>query len=63
MNKNVTTYKTISEYLFEEIEKYKEVFNSCNTYEKIHFKTYLKKYEWQFENKKDFIKWYVQIVN
>lgn len=55
--------KTISEYLFEEIEKYKDVFNSCNTYEKIHFKTYLKKYEWQFENKKDFIKWYVQIVN
>ena len=55
--------KTISEYLFKEIDKYKAAFNSCNTYEKAHYKAYLTKYEWQFKNQKEFMMWYLQIVN
>lgn len=57
-----STYKTIDKYLFEEIDKYKSAYNSCNKYEQIHYKTYLRKYEWQFKNKKDFLKWYLQII-
>lgn len=55
--------KTNVDYLYEEIPKFKQHFENCNKYEKIHFKTLLKKYEWQFEKQKDFLKWYLQIVN
>lgn len=54
---------TNEEYLFLDIPKFKQHFNSCNKYEKIHFKTLLKKYEWQFNNQLDFLKWYLQIIN
>ena len=53
----------ISEYLFKDIEKYKNAYKSCDKQQKAYYKNYLKKYEWQFEEKKDFLKWYLQIVN
>ena len=52
----------ISEYLNDDIEKYKEVYNGCDECQKNYFKSYLWKYEWQFEKQSDFIKWYLQIV-
>lgn len=54
--------KYAGEYLFSEIDKYKEVYKACDKYEKIHFKSRLKLYEWQFKNQKDFLKWYLTII-
>ena len=53
----------ISEYLMEDIEKYKAAYDSCDKYQKIHYKSYLKKYEWQFEKQSEFLNWYLKIVN
>ena len=53
----------MSEYLLKDVEKYKTAYKNCDKYQKIHYKSYLKKYEWQFEEKRDFLKWYLQIVS
>lgn len=54
--------KHISEYLFEEIEKFRDVYKNANKYQKIHFKSRLKKYEWQFKSQKEFLKWFIYIT-
>ena len=54
--------KHISEYLFEEIEKYREVYVTANIYQRIHYKNYLKKYEWNFKSQKEFLKWFIYIT-
>jgi hypothetical protein len=55
--------KYISEYLQEDIEKFRAVYQAADKYQKINFKARLYKYEWQFKSQKDFLKWYFAIVN
>lgn len=54
--------KHISEYLFEEIDKFREIYKNADKYQKIHFKSRLKKYETQFRSQKDFLKWFIYII-
>mgnify|MGYP000516604065 FL=1 len=54
--------KHVSEYLFEDVEKFKKIYRAADVYQKIHFKTRLKKYEWQFKTQKEFLKWYLMIT-
>lgn len=53
---------TASEYLRQDINKYKSHYQLCDELEKPEFRKRLDKYKWQFDRLSDFIRWYLEVT-
>lgn len=55
--------KHVSDYLLEERKTFRKMYLSSNIQERQYLKSRFKEYEWQFKSQKEFLRWFLWIVN